>query len=108
MKLADIYIVSNWSKEVKHQQRQVKESKQKRYAALTEFKQSVCDLFDMADFYYYAELIGCDVSYLLNCAKYTTDPDYKKYHTNRRNLQFRRQFYIDNGHSITKPYNWED
>ena len=102
------YIVSNWSNEVKQQQRQQKDSKQKRYEALKEFKESVCDLFDMADFYYYAERIGCNVTYLLNCAKYSTDKDFKKYYQHSRNLAFRRRFYLDNGHSITKPFQWPD
>jgi len=104
----ETYIVSNWSQEVKQQQRQVKESKHKRYEALKEFKESVCDLFDMADFYYYAERIGCNVTYLLNCAKYSTDADYKKYKKGARDLQIRRQFYKENGHSITKPFTWPE
>jgi hypothetical protein len=97
------YIISSWKQEVKQQVKQARETKQSRYAALKEFKESFCDLFDMADFYYYAERIGCNVAYLLNMAKYTTDADYKRYYQRARNLQFRRQFYRDNGHSITKP-----
>jgi len=100
--MANTYIISSWEHEVKQQKRQVKESKKSRYEALKEFKESVCDLFSMADFYYYAERIECNVSYLLNCAKYTTDQQYIKYIKPARNLQFRRQFYRDNGHSITK------
>jgi|694.fasta_scaffold129371_8 hypothetical protein len=102
----DTYIVSNWSREVEQQKRQAKESKKERYYFLKEFRESCCDFFDMADFYYYAEKIGCNVSYLLNCAKYSTDIEYKKYLKPARNLQHRIQFYKDNGHSITKPFIW--
>lgn len=100
---ADTYIISSWEHEVKQQQRQVKASKQARYEALKEFKESICDLFDAADFYYYAETIGCNVTYLLRIARYSTDDIYIKYMKPARNLQFRRQWYLDNGHSITKP-----
>jgi hypothetical protein len=103
---AETYIISSFSKEVTKQAEQVKISKQQRYKALKEFKESVCDLFDMADFYYYAELINCNVSYLLNIAKYSTDAEYKKYVRPARDLQNRRQFYKDNGHSMTKPFQW--
>jgi hypothetical protein len=96
------YIVSNWSQEVKAQQQQQVQSKQDRYNALQEFKSSVCDLFDMADFYYYAELIGCKVSYLLNIALYSDSEQYKRYHRRQRDIDHRYQFYINNGHSITK------
>lgn len=98
----ETYIVSTWSREVIKQQEQQKQSKIARYNALKEFKESVCDIFDMADFYYYAELIGCDVIYLLRIARYSTDQEYIKYQKRARNLSHRRQFYIENGHSITK------
>lgn len=98
----ETYIISTWDAEVNKQKQQQKISKYKRYEALKEFKDSVCDLFDMADFYYYAEKIGCDVSYLLNIALYSWDARYKKYYMRQRDLSFRRWFYIQNGHSITK------
>ena len=99
----ETYIISNWSKETKQQKQQAKTAKAERYAALQEFKTSVCDMFDMADFYYYAEKIGCKVNYLLNIATYSDSEIYKKYMKPRRDLYFRRRFYFDNGHSITKP-----
>jgi hypothetical protein len=96
----ETYIVSSWKAETKKIQEQQAASKQDRYAALKEFKDSLCDLFSMADFYYYAERIGCDVSYVLRIARYSTDKDYRR---PPRDLQFRWQFYREHGHSITKP-----
>ncbi len=89
-------------KGIKHIQEINKQAKEQRYKYLKEFSESYCDLFDMQDFYYYAEMIGCKVSYLLNRAKYTDSDEYRKYGRRQRNLFFRRQFYINNGHSITK------
>jgi hypothetical protein len=87
-------------KGIKHIQEINKAAKSERYRYLKEFRESYCDLFDMADFYYYAEMIGCKVGYLLNCARYTTDKTYRRL---PRNIDFRYQFWKDNGHSITKP-----
>ncbi len=95
---ADYQIVS-FAREQKKVKQQQKADKQTRYNYLKEFRESLCDMFDMADFYYYAENIGCNVSYLLNCARYSTDSNYQR---RPRSLSFRRQFYIENGHSITK------
>ena len=96
----ETYIVSSWNAEIKKAQEQQAASKQERYAALKEFKDSLCDLFSMADFYYYAERIGCDVSYVLNIAKFSTDKNYRQ---PQRDLQFRRRYYREHGFSITKP-----
>ena len=98
----DTYIVSNWQREQVKVIEQQKDSKAQRFAALKEFKESICDLFDMADFYYYAERIGCNVSYVLRIAQYSTDANYIKYVKPTRDIQFRRWFYINNGYSITK------
>lgn len=102
MSNVDTYIISSWSAEQQKQVQQDKASKQDRYAALKEFRESFCDLFNAADFYYYAERIGCNVSYLLRAAKYTTDPEYKKYYKPHRDIDFRYWFWKQNGHSITK------
>lgn len=100
---AETYIISSWKQEVKAEQKQQVKAKQERYKYLKEFKESVCDLFDMADFYYYAEMIGCKVSYLLNIAMYSHDERYIKYHKRARNIDYRYQFWKDNGQSVTKP-----
>lgn len=97
----DTYIVSNWTKEVVQAQ---KASFATRYHYYKEFRESYCDLFDMRDFHYYAEMIGCDVVYLLRMAKRTTDPDYRP---RARDLGFRRWFYRNHGHSITKPFQYD-
>ncbi len=99
----ETYIISNWQKEIKQTKHQQQVNKQYKFNKLMEFKESVCDMFTMADFYYYAEEIGCNVSYLLNMAIYSNDVRYIKYIKPARDLQFRRWFYINNGHSITKP-----
>jgi hypothetical protein len=94
------YTVSTWNAEIKKVQQQRQATMQERYTALKEFKDSLCDLFSMADFHYYAERIGCNVSYVLNIAKFSTDKDYRR---PPRDINFRYQFYRQHGHSITKP-----
>lgn len=93
------YEIVNFAKEQQQVKKQTEQQKKYRYQKLKEFRESECDLFDMQDFYYYADEIGCNVRYLLNCARYSSD------NKNRiaRNLQYRREFYLQNGHSITKP-----
>lgn len=108
---AETVIISNWNAEVKkaqqrHQEQQQKNKQQQRHY-FKEFRESFCDLFDLADFQFYSEMTGLKVQTLLRLAKYTTSEDYKKYHRRERDIFFRRQFYLEHGHSITKPFKWE-
>ena len=100
-------IVTNWHQEInqakEQQQKQQQERKAEQRRYWKEFRESICDIFDAADFYFYSEKTGVKVTNLLRLARYSTDPDYRR---PARRLAFRRQFYIENGHSITKPANW--
>lgn len=98
----ETYIISSWQQEVRQQKKQTQAQKQYRLEKLKEFRASVCDLFNMADFCYYAGEIGCNVEYLLKIAIYSDSEQYKKYMKPARNIDFRYQFWKDNGHSVTK------
>jgi len=99
---ANTYIIVSINQEQIKKQQQQKQDFKKRYAKYKEFKESVCDLFDYMDFLYYADEIGVSVAALKRIATYSSDESYKKYRMRERNLAHRREFYLQNGHSITK------
>jgi hypothetical protein len=99
---ANTYIVVSINQEQRKQQQQRKQDIEKRYAKYKEFRESLCDLFDYMDFLYYADEIGVSVEALKRMAVYSSDESYKKYRMRARNLAHRREFYLQNGHSITK------
>lgn len=57
---------------------ELKAVEQKRLEYLTEFKESYCDLFDMADFEHYAEMTGLPLSEILSLARYHEDDYFKR------------------------------
>jgi len=59
----------NYSQAVKAQ----KENKKERLLKYKEFKDSICDLFDMRDFYYYAEVTGLKIETILSLAKFSKE-----------------------------------
>lgn len=101
-------IVSNWQQATAQAQEQQRKQQEQRTAEKRhywqEFRESLCDLFDWADFEFYSEKTGVKVESLRRLARYSTDPDYRR---PARDIDLRYQFWKDNGHSITKPYKWD-
>ena len=72
------YIVSSWNKEVIKQVKETLKEKKNRYNKYIEFKESICDMFTLDDFYYYSDVTGLKIETIKNLAKFSPDHnDYK-------------------------------